>query len=158
MTKQREPGSLSDALFQIGATLSVTKAGEVIGKSRQTFYSMADPEAEITPNIRHCLALDTASVEQGGSANILDWYKEQIEKIGKTENNLVLKDTALDVFVALSKFTEVIADAESPTGPGGKRMTHNERIEALKTARAVKSKVDGLVASLERPSALREVG
>lgn len=151
MTKRHEPGGLSEALFTIGARLTVVGAAEAIGRSPQLYYKMVNTDEDVYPNIRQCLLLDIACMEDGGPAAILDWYQREIGKVGKRHTEVDLHNAALDAITALGRFTMTVREAKSPQSPGAERITENERKQLLADAMKMYSQVEAIVHSLQKP-------
>ncbi len=129
--KPRPSGSHEHALIRIYGLLgfdTLTGKAGVTGKSESLLRAWSDPDEPAEIPLYQAIALDRAAKAATGETPILDVYQRQMEET-VFALHLDLADAALDCVTGVGRFTEAIRAAKSPTGPGGHRITAEERRE-----------------------------
>lgn len=155
--KPRDALSLEEAVSRTCSDLGgVEKAATIPGVrvGRTTLFKYGD-DSEASAG--HVINMDTAAVltretlARGGDPHLWHWFNEQVRPFAKPEE--VDENALLGIAARLSKEAgEVFADLSSalnPNGPGGKKLTPNERNTLLGDLRDIMRAAESGISMLQ---------
>ncbi len=133
MSKPRIPDTIHHAMTLIMAELGVEPCAKVLGKSASLLYKASDPDDDFMLNLQQCFALDQAYFEATGAIPpITAFFMRSFHAPEPTAPKRSITQQILQISKELGECSAKVLLFTSATSDGGKRITHNEAVEAMK--------------------------